>query len=693
MIPVLEIQQIAIKNLFSYYSAGEPVRFNIGGSDFEHQRNVAVIAGRNGYGKTSLLNCIRLLLYGASPWVQGVATRGISGVRLTAQSFLLGQANHWDGVFNTIARQEGQKEFFVEMTWLEPAGTVTVRRAWSLSADPAADDVTVVGPAASQFGSDTREALRQRLPPEYAPFYLFDGEDLQRIASAFSDAIELRKSVRQILGIARIDELVAVLAEIARSLPRRARVSAGTAELAEAEEVVRSLQVKVSAIELQEQESRAALAHIDRELTAARDELAALRNRGFGAGNADQVTAEKGVVEKRLADWAERISILVTMSPLLGNPDVVAAAQRLALAAIQRPDAAFARSFEELKKNVSTALSDPPSSVPPLTASQKTFYEARLRNRLEEFPSSAPDQATTWFSDVSAQRLNTLVERLSEYASATELRRTWAQRLQQAQADQNALRLLQARLNETPSGNESARNRFEELIREESRLSTERAALLQLLASLPAERKENGQKLSVARARRQTITTELEERKLLAGRGYLASRLADGFFAEYRDLVEKHYFSALAAATTTHWRDLMESHQMVDRIELDRALGIRFRDGQGADIGAGSLSEGMKQLAATAFLWALADLTQRRFPVIIDTPLGRIDLGHQRRLLKDYLPNAGRQVLVLPTDSELDLQKHSILQPHIYREYYLANPTGRATAALEGSIWSQAPLK
>ncbi len=92
-----------------------------------------------------------------------------------------------------------------------------------------------------------------------------------------------------------------------------------------------------------------------------------------------------------------------------------------------------------------------------------------------------------------------------------------------------------------------------------------------------------------------------------------------------------------------------------------------------------SISAGMKQLAATALLWALKDTCGKQLPVIIDTPLGRIDKRHQENLLTRYYPRAAKQVILLPTDSELDERKRDILAPYIYCEYELKNPDGEST--------------
>lgn len=74
-------------------------------------------------------------------------------------------------------------------------------------------------------------------------------------------------------------------------------------------------------------------------------------------------------------------------------------------------------------------------------------------------------------------------------------------------------------------------------------------------------------------------------------------------------------------------------------------------------------------------------------PLVIDTPLARIDRGHQENLLTRYYPFAGDQVIVLPTDSELDARKYALLAPHVYREFRLENPDGDDTVVVPVPIF------
>ncbi|MGM0937337.1 MAG: DNA sulfur modification protein DndD [Pseudomonadota bacterium] len=66
------------------------------------------------------------------------------------------------------------------------------------------------------------------------------------------------------------------------------------------------------------------------------------------------------------------------------------------------------------------------------------------------------------------------------------------------------------------------------------------------------------------------------------------------------------------------------------------------------------LSAGEKQIYAIAILEALAKTSGRDLPVIIDTPLGRLDSQHRDKLINHYFPFASHQVVLLSTDTEVD---------------------------------------
>lgn len=118
------LEHFRIHNLFSYCGTWD---FDLRPSD--DGRNVLLIWGRNGYGKTSFLNSLKLLLTGVSDELRWTIHVGREFKR---DHYLLGMGDEWIGIFNRQARTAGEKEFGVSLVWREEAGTVSVERSWQV---------------------------------------------------------------------------------------------------------------------------------------------------------------------------------------------------------------------------------------------------------------------------------------------------------------------------------------------------------------------------------------------------------------------------------------------------------------------------------------------------------------------------------------------------------------------------------
>lgn len=96
-----------------------------------------------------------------------------------------------------------------------------------------------------------------------------------------------------------------------------------------------------------------------------------------------------------------------------------------------------------------------------------------------------------------------------------------------------------------------------------------------------------------------------------------------------------------------------------------KSFDVSLTDKHGKAINKKKLSAGEKQIYAIAMLEALGRTSGRNLPIIIDTPLGRLDSKHRTKLVQNYFPTASHQVLILSTDTEIDEDFYSELSPEI----------------------------
>jgi len=110
----------------------------------------------------------------------------------------------------------------------------------------------------------------------------------------------------------------------------------------------------------------------------------------------------------------------------------------------------------------------------------------------------------------------------------------------------------------------------------------------------------------------------------------------------------------------------------VSALKINReTLQIELTGRDGAPLPPDRLSAGERQLLATSVLWGLARASGRPLPTVIDTPLGRLDSSHRRRLVSHYFPFASHQVILLSTDEEIAGGYFEALKPYIGRVYHL----------------------
>lgn len=104
-----------------------------------------------------------------------------------------------------------------------------------------------------------------------------------------------------------------------------------------------------------------------------------------------------------------------------------------------------------------------------------------------------------------------------------------------------------------------------------------------------------------------------------------------------------------------------------------------------------SLSAGERQIYAIAMLDALAKTSGRKLPIIIDTPLGRLDSKHRKKLVENYFPSASHQVIILSTDTEIDKTYLTSLKDHISHTIMLDYIGTEGSSSVEpGYFWKNA---
>src|SRR5699024_11881775 len=89
-------------------------------------------------------------------------------------------------------------------------------------------------------------------------------------------------------------------------------------------------------------------------------------------------------------------------------------------------------------------------------------------------------------------------------------------------------------------------------------------------------------------------------------------------------------------------------------IEFDmETYTIRLYNDHQQEISIHDRSAGEMQIISSALIWALTKSSVLTLPIIVDTPLGRLDSQHRNHLINNYYKNLSEQVVILSTDTEI----------------------------------------
>lgn len=126
---------------------------------------------------------------------------------------------------------------------------------------------------------------------------------------------------------------------------------------------------------------------------------------------------------------------------------------------------------------------------------------------------------------------------------------------------------------------------------------------------------------------------------------------------EYAEQLTESRVKALAINFTSAYSKLARKEDLQISARINpKTFDVELVNEHDIAIQRKSLSAGEKQIYAIAILEALAKTSGRHLPIIIDTPLGRLDSKHRDKLIEHYFPHASHQVILLSTDTEVDEQ-------------------------------------
>jgi DNA sulfur modification protein DndD len=633
-------------------------------------RSIFLIGGMNGAGKTSIMEAISYCLYGART----------------------------EEIFRNINRHEKARgnasvsfELILEM---DDLSELIVKRTWSggSTVEPRARDLTeklVVVHDGKRVSVQSQEIwqdfIRAAIPPAITQFFFFDGEKIQEIASDDHSEVRLKSSLEAALGIQYINHLSNDILYIKQEERK------GFVEITDED-----LDFKQS--ELKRERSKLTRKIQDRqglvkELADFRTQLEEVKKRFEAAFHTAPETRDAiREQEKKRIIAANRLAQVETeIRNLCENLLPFGIAGKLFLGIRQQiekeRESASGEAIREhastLAKRIVRVVEEPePIYREKLSTEKMVELEQRIYRLLKEGDARGDVEKILNLSDRDAARVLNKIESLetSDIFMLPPL-------IDEKRGLVEQIRELEA-LSQLGALSESERELFNQLQTEMESCSNQIGRKTEQLRLLEDE---------ILTLEKRINEIELEIEKLYEKHNVSKER-ADfiqecdaiaNVLSQFVVRLRKNKVHLLQEKTFEMYRMLSSRSDLIKDITIDESsYEVRITDRNGHEIRKSALSAGEKEVFAVSMLWGLAQTSQLKLPIIIDTPLSRLDSTHRDNIVNNYFPNAGEQVVILSTDTEIDTNYYRSLKRYLSGAGRLEfDPRQELTTFRAGYFW------
>ncbi|WP_106477949.1 DNA sulfur modification protein DndD [Phytohalomonas tamaricis] len=629
-------------------------------------RPIILFGGLNGAGKTSILLGIRLALYGKLCLGSAVSQRRYD-------EFLLEALHH------SRATGRSANTAAVELTFtyakLGTENQYHVKREWERRNNGVKEALTIHENGTPIKGLNYDQAqnfLNELIPAGVSDLFFFDGEKIAQLADD-TGGVALEQSIKKLLGLDIVERLAGDLTVLNRNLTKRSSaqeiqssIDSEQSSLERCRTQIESVRQKMNTLYAQRAETQEQANRLQKDID----------DRG------GHFSAPRKQLEARLTELqSERDNLVSKINALMSD------AAPLALA-----EAFCARTERQIEHDLSL---------------QSLLRERRLHDEYRTRLISSLD------SKLTADALAVVLGELDTLSPSTK----------NQGAEQPVHDLTPSQASHLFSTFNEARKQKEEVVELFNALEQVEAALDEIGASLArapddlliASDFENLQQLqqklgrldaeidSLRRLGKETANEAVDIARRLDRLYESAAKSSDqkrvfdyinnanGLLTDYVGQTATAKIRDLEEQFTECFAKLSRKEDLDLQIHIDSStFHIALLSNSGKTIGKDELSAGEKQIFAIAMLEALAKTSGRQLPMIVDTPLGRLDSEHRTRLVEGYFPVASHQMIILSTDTEVDESFYTALSPDISRAYKLEyDSKAGATRAREGYFWQE----
>lgn len=609
--------------------------------EFTSKKPIVLIGGMNGRGKTTFLEAILLSLYGAN-----------------SIAYKESDYNSYNQYLRSYVNNNSwSQSSYVEIEFLlneSSNDTYLVRREWNALSRITKEEISVQqnGVYSEFLTQNWAMFVENILPSALSSFYFFDGEKIAELAVAKTDD-QMKASIRSMLGMTTLDVLKNDLGRIVKKINRNNKADESNKHL---ETLREERDQAISELEKIDESISIATKKVE-DLQEALEQL----HKKYELQGGAVLEQRQSLMQKRVqiqTEIAQNAELLVgkaaTELPIFLVRDLVSQIK------LQAEDEHNDFIMQQALEQMDDYLSDFEMQYPESIEASRIFVdyvrkqtEADLAPRLYEMSDHALFQMNDLVENTLQQSVNNTKSLLANKADLKK----------QLDAVESYL-TLDINEKDLTAIYDQIKAKEADLVEaqvEYNRLQQERSSINSTVITKSAEYSRDIeiflQKLELH-----------DDSERMMKYSNIALRILEAYAVE----LQRRKTGTLGATITKCYKQLANKKNLIQEIVMNpETLDMQYLDENGNEVSKESLSAGEKQLMVIAILWALALCSKKKLPVIIDTPLSRLDSQHRMSIIITYFPNASDQTIILSTDTEIDQNYYEMMKNSVGDEFTL----------------------
>lgn len=659
----MKINSIALEN-FRAYKGLNKIKFTS-----DPTKNITIISGKNGYGKTTFLTSLIWCFYGKM--MGEVEDKYKNDIKN-----LGGYEKFLNTLYSNTADFSKNPTLSVEVILNNvlipsiPCKTLSIKRTYDIISKLEKLTILIDGfenELTKQVGFDVfiDDFV---LPREIAKFFFFDAEKIVSLAEAKTknELKSLSKAYSEVLGIKKYEDLKKNLYAL---VSRFKRNGANVLEKSKLDNFLNKKNEYDELIKLNEDQQR----NIESEINTLKLQSEIFQEKLIREGN--QITLEK------LLELKSKREILKEESSKIKG--------KLKTFLEVIPFIISDNKFEQLKNQIDAEKNAETSNKKLIFTELKEFSE-KIKDRINE--SFVDESAKIKLieivnneifekkSSLKKENLNILLDFDEKSINIFDslylrIKTSFSEQFKFIiQEEKNNRVVLNKVLYEIRQGESKSDNPVSKQIRESKtevdlkiiKLTKEKELLIENLGGLKSKLNSN-----------EKILSELEKQFKVKETDKLKFEVTTDLLQKISTLIsriksEKKY--SLQKSVLLELKKILHKQDFIENVRVnvyDDYMDIDLLDKDDNVIDKNILSKGEQQLYATALLKALVVESGISFPVFIDSPLQKFDKSHSANIIKEFYPTISDQVVLFPllekelTSSEFELMKNNISKVYI----------------------------